>query len=102
MELMFIALLGAIMGLAARYVLPHRHTHGVVLMPAVGVIAAAVIWEVFTWLGFKWDAGVIWWIAVLGTAFVLAAVGILTGQLRTRSDDRLFDRLSKGAPASAN
>ena len=73
MELMFITLLGAIMGLAARYLLPHRHTHGVVLMPAIGVIASAVLWETFTWLGFKWDAGVIWWIAILGTAVVLVA-----------------------------
>lgn len=101
MELMFITLLGAIMGLAARYLLPHRHTHGVVLMPAVGVIASAVLWEAFTWLGFKWDAGVIWWIAILGTAVVLVAAGLVAGLVRTRSDERLFDRLSKGAALPA-
>ena len=38
MELLFVALGGAIIGLGARYLLPHRHTHGAVLMPAIGVI----------------------------------------------------------------
>lgn len=98
MELMFITLLGAIMGIAGYYLLPHRHLHGAALLPAIGVIASAALWEAFTWLGFKWDAGVIWWIAVLGTAAAVAATGLITGQVRSRSDERLFHRINKGAP----
>ena len=41
MELLFVALGGAILGLGARYLLPGRHTHGSVLVPAIGVIAAS-------------------------------------------------------------
>jgi hypothetical protein len=41
MELLFVTLGGVILGLIARYVLPHRHVHGVVLIPAIGAAAAA-------------------------------------------------------------
>lgn len=97
MELLFVVLLGAILGLAARYTLPHRHTHGVWLLPAVGVITASILWVALTWAGLKWNAGVIWWITVLGTAAVVVLTDILVGRVRSRFDDRLLVTLSKGA-----
>jgi hypothetical protein len=100
MELMFIALAGLIIGAAGRYVLPWRHTHGAVLMPAVGGIAAMVLWVALTWAGLKWDAGVIWWIALFGTGAVVAVVDLLVGRLRTRADAALHDTVVKrGVPA---
>ena len=89
MELLFIALIGVIIGGVARYAMPGRETHGAVLLPAVGGIAAMVLWVALTWAGLKWDAGVIWWVAVLGTAVVSAAVAFFVGRSRTRSDAAL-------------
>jgi uncharacterized membrane protein YeaQ/YmgE (transglycosylase-associated protein family) len=101
MELLFIGLIGAVLGLAARYLLPHRETHGAVLIPALGVIASVVLWVGLTWLGFKWDAGWIWWISILGTALVVIVVDIVIGQVRTRSDRQLLITLSRGAAQPA-
>ena len=41
MELLFVVLGGAILGLAARYSLPRRHTYGSALVPAIGAGVAA-------------------------------------------------------------
>ncbi|MDR6970043.1 hypothetical protein [Leifsonia shinshuensis] len=99
MELLFVVLGGAIIGLAGRYLLPNRHTHGSVLMPAIGVASASVLWVALTWAGLKWDGGWIWWITLLGTALIVAVADLLIGRLRTESDDRMLHALAKGAVA---
>jgi hypothetical protein len=102
MELMFIGLAGVIIGAAGRYALPWRHTHGAALMPAVGGIAALVLWVALTWAGLKWDGGVIWWIALFGTGAVVAVVDLIVGRVRMRADAALLDSVTKrGVPASA-
>ncbi|GAA4158330.1 hypothetical protein GCM10022286_11030 [Gryllotalpicola daejeonensis] len=100
MELMFIALAGLIIGAVGRYALPWRRTHGAALMPVVGGVAAMVLWVALTWAGLKWDGGVIWWIALIGTGVVVAVVDLLVGRLRTRSDAALLDSVTRhGLPA---
>jgi hypothetical protein len=96
-ELLFVVLGGAIIGLAGRYLLPNRHTHGSVLMPAIGVAAAAILWVALTWAGLKWDGGWIWWITLLGTALVVAVADIVIGRVRSTADDRMLHTLSRGA-----
>jgi len=98
-ELLFVVLGGAIIGLAGRYFLPNRHTHGSVLIPAVGVVSASVLWVVLTWAGLKWNGGWIWWITLLGTALVVAVADVLIGRLRTAADDRMLHQLTRGAVA---
>jgi hypothetical protein len=99
MELLFVVLAGAVLGLGARYLLPRRHTHGSVLIPALGVAVASILWVALTWAGLKWDGGWIWWITLVGTAVVTAAADLLVGRRRTSSDDRLLHSLMKGAVA---
>ena len=100
MELLFIALAGVIIGAVGRYALPWRHTHGAVLMPVVGGVAAMVLWVALTWAGLKWDAGVIWWIALLGTGVIVAVVDLLVGHARNRADAVLLAHVTKnGATA---
>ena len=101
MELLFITLAGAIIGLAARYLLPHRHTHGSALMPAIGVIASAVLWVGLTWAGLKWDAGWIWVITLLGTAAIVVVTDLVVGRMRTTHDAKLLATLSKASPIPA-
>ena len=95
MELLFVTLGGAILGLAARYALPRRHTHGVVLVPAIGAAAAAVVWVALTWLGFAWDGGWIWVISLVASGVAAAGVALLIGPRRERSDAETFERLAK-------
>ena len=97
MELLFVALAGAILGLGARYLLPNRHTHGSVLIPALGVSVACVLWVALTWAGLKWDGGWIWWITLLGTALIVAVTDLVVGRVRAASDERMLHTLAKGA-----
>jgi hypothetical protein len=98
-ELLFVALGGAILGLGARYFLPGRHTHGSVLVPAIGVMVASALWVALTWAGLKWDGGWIWWISLGGTAIVVTIADLLIGRIRKTSDERLLATLTKGAIA---
>ncbi|MCX7521943.1 hypothetical protein OSC27_06570 [Microbacterium sp. STN6] len=100
MELMFVVLGGAIIGLAARYFLPGRNTHGSVLVPALGAAVAAVFWEALTWLGMKWDGGWIWWITLLATALVTFAVDLGLVMSRRRWDQERLATLTKTGVAA--
>ncbi|HEU4756921.1 MAG TPA: hypothetical protein VFS72_09690 [Agromyces sp.] len=95
MELLFVTLGGAILGLAARYALPRRHTHGVVLVPAVGAAVAAVAWVALTWLGLPWDGGWIWVISLVVAGAAAAGTALLIGPRRERQDAEAFARLAK-------
>lgn len=87
MELLFVALAGAILGLGARYLLPNRHTHGSALIPAVGVSVACVLWVALTWAG----------LALLGTAAIVVAADLVVGRVRAAHDEKLFHTLNRGA-----
>ncbi|MES2171487.1 MAG: hypothetical protein V4479_12325 [Actinomycetota bacterium] len=95
MELLFATLGGAILGLGMRYVLPKRETYGSLLLPAVGAVASAVIWEALTWLGWKYSGGWIWVATLIGSAVVATVVGILVGRTRAQGDVELLGRLSR-------
>jgi uncharacterized membrane protein YfbV (UPF0208 family) len=101
MELLFITLAGAVIGLVARYTLPNRHTHGSALMPAIGVIASAVLWVGLTWAGLKWNGGWIWVITLLGTIAIVVITDLVVGRVRTTHDANLLATLSKASPVPA-
>jgi hypothetical protein len=102
MELLFVALGGVILGLAARLVLPGRSTQGFILVPAIGAAVASVVWVALTWLGWTWDSGWIWLVALGLAAVVSVAAELLIWRLRTRGDKRMLHELTKsGAPRSA-
>jgi hypothetical protein len=95
MELLFVTLGGAILGLAARYALPRHRTHGVALVPAIGAAVAAVVWVGLTWLGWPWDGAWIWVVSLVASGLVAAASAYLIGPRRERADAALFERLAR-------
>ncbi|MGO4692187.1 hypothetical protein [Glaciibacter sp. 2TAF33] len=102
MELLFVALGGAIVGLAARYVLPGRSTQGFALVPAIGIAVASVVWVALTWLGWKWDGGWIWWVSLILAGVASLSADLVLSRRRTHSDQRMLHALTKsGAPKSA-
>ncbi|WP_374946507.1 hypothetical protein [Agreia sp.] len=99
MELLFITLTGAILGLVARYSLSHRENHGVALVPAIGAAVAAVVWVGLTWAGLSWDGGWIWVISLVVTAAVVVIADPLIGIYRERADIARFVALRTPAAA---
>lgn len=94
MELLFVTLGGAILGLAARYALPRRHTYGTVLVPAIGAGVAAIVWVALTWLGWAWDGGWIWAVSLVVAGLAAAATPLVIGPRREHADAALFQRLA--------
>ncbi len=95
MEMLFAALGGAILGLGARYLIPGRETHGALLVPAVGLVSACVVWAALTWLGWTFDGGWIWGISLVAAGLVSLAVAVLLPRQRRLYDENLFATLSK-------
>lgn len=102
MELLFVALGGAVLGIAARYALPGRLAHGAVLMPAIGTMVASVLWVVLTWLGLAWNEGWIWWVTLGLTALASIAADVALVRTRTAGDERMRHTLLRnGHPTGA-
>lgn len=102
MELLFVVLGGAILGVAARYSLPRRHTHGSTLVPSVGAGVAAVVWVALTWLGWPWDGTWIWVVSLVVAGVAAMASALLIGPRRERADAALFERLARPGAAARN
>ena len=96
MELLFVTLGGLILGLAARYGLPHRAEIGAMLAPAVGAGVAAVVWVALTWAGLAWDGGWIWVIALVLAGVASVAAESMLGRRRVRDNEQLLARLTRG------
>ena len=95
MELLFVTLGGAILGIAAHFALPLRQMRGVALVPSIGAAVAAIVWVGLTWLGWAWDGGWIWVVSLAASALASAAAAYLIGPGRQKADAALFERLSR-------
>ena len=95
MELLFVTLGGVVLGLAARYGLPKRDTHGALLVPAIGAIAASVVWAALTWVGWKFDGGWIWVASLSAAGIVAALASAFLSRRRGASDRELLTKLSR-------
>ena len=94
MELLFIVLIGVLVGLVGRTVLPNRALLGTLLLPAIGGSAAAIVWVALTWASWRWDGGWIWVATIAATVLSVAAAGMLIGRARAADDDRRFAELA--------
>jgi len=95
MELLFVTLGGIVIAGGLRYVFPHRHSYGVLLLPALGGAVAAIAWAALTWLGWKFDGGWIWTVSLVLPAAVSALVAVLLSHRRVASDKQLLHSLGK-------
>ncbi len=96
MELLFVTLIGAGIGITLRYVLPGRHAYGVLIAPAVGAAVAAVVWSGLTWLGWKFDGGWIWVVSLVAAGVGSLLVELLLPRVRREADARMLHQLSGG------
>lgn len=90
MELLFAALGGLIIGLIVRYSMPNRDRMGALLIPASATAAAAVIWEILTWLQMPYDGTWIWVITFGVTAIKSVLFDLWLTRRRIARDERDF------------
>jgi uncharacterized membrane protein YeaQ/YmgE (transglycosylase-associated protein family) len=94
MELLFIVVFGAGIGGIVRYLVPGRQSHGIFLLPALGIAAASIVWAALTWLGFGFDGGWIWVASIAAAVIVPVAAAFYLPRQRKAADDALLARLS--------
>lgn len=95
MELLFVCIAAAAIGAIARYLLPGRETHGVLLLPAIATVVAAGVWGTLTWIGMPFDGGWIWFVTLVLCALAALGAGILLPRRRREADTRLLATLSR-------
>ncbi len=95
MELLFVALGGAIIGLIAHYSLSGSVRRGVIVLPAVSTAVISVLWEGLIWLGLPAGEFLIWGISFAASAIVAFGLGVVLSRRRTASDDAFFSTFTK-------
>jgi uncharacterized membrane protein YeaQ/YmgE (transglycosylase-associated protein family) len=86
-ELIYAETVAVVLGLAAHAVLPHRGQTGVLLLPAVAGVAAAIVWVALTWLQVPQGGAAMWLASLLAAALSAVAVGVLVRRSRVRHDE---------------
>lgn len=71
MELAFILIYGALLGLMAPYLLTGKENYGVLLAPALALVYGFGSWTLLTWLGLSYNDFWIWAISMLGMPVVM-------------------------------
>jgi len=98
-ELLFVTVLGAALSLGARYGVPGRQTHGLLLVPAVGAAATAAVWAICVWFGLTFDGGWIWVISLVLGPIAAFVVAIVLPKRRDAADAAQLERLMKPTAA---
>ncbi len=93
--MLFVVLGGLLLGIGVYYLLPGKDSYGAALLPAAAGAATAVVWAGLTWAGWKFDGGWIWVIALAAAVAASALIGLVLARVRSASDERMFEKLSK-------
>ena len=101
MELVYVTVIGAMLGVIVRFVLPHRHSYGLALLPAIAAATTSAVWVALLWSGWKFNGGWIW-VVSLGSAIVVSIlVAVIITRVRTSADAHQLHVLSGGKTQSA-
>lgn len=95
MELVYVTVIGAALGLLARYLLPGRRTYGILLLPAASAAVTATVWVGLVWLGWTFDGGWIWVVSLAAGLIAAIVIPIALPRYRAAYDERLMHQLAK-------
>jgi len=96
MELLFVIVIAAAIGLIIRYLVPQRGTYGVLLLPAIAAAAASIVWVALLWVGLTFDGTWIWVASLAASGIAALVVALVLPRRRIESDARLLTQLSGG------
>jgi len=97
MELLFVAVIAAGLGLGVRYASGRDRTiYGLTLVPAISTAVTMVVWAIFLWIGFTFDGGWIWVYSLAAGVIVSLIVALRLPKIRAASDRAMLTRLSGG------
>ncbi len=96
MELLFVTVIAAGIGLIVAESLRRRQSYGVLLLPAVDAMVTAAVWVLLVWLGWKFDATWIWVVSLVAGGVVAIVLAIVLPRMRAHADERLMQRLLAG------
>lgn len=96
MELVYVTVIGAAIGLLARYLLPGRRSYGILLLPAAAAAVTATVWVGLVWVGWKFDGGWIWVASLAAATVTSVLIPLLLPRYRSTHDAKLMHHLSGG------
>lgn len=85
--------MGAAIGLLARYLLPGRQWVGLFLNPLAAAAAAGIVWTIGALLGAAADNGWLWIGSLLAALLVAIAIPRLLPNRRAHADERYLTEL---------
>lgn len=93
-NLVLVITVAGLLGLAIRSFMPRRETLGIVVLPALAVVAGSLGWALAMWVGIPADS--VWgWVIALGLAAGLpVAAGIVLPPRRDAADAALWASLT--------
>ncbi|MGY6498939.1 MAG: hypothetical protein ACXIUP_12010 [Microcella sp.] len=91
------AVIGALIGLGLRYLIPGRTQYGLLLLPAVGAAAVCVTWVIGIWSGLSHEAIWIWLISFSIASIVCIALARTLPPKREQADTDLLAELMRPA-----
>lgn len=98
MVILVAMVLGAAIGLVARYLLPGREWVGLFLNPTAAAAAAGIVWTILSLAGLGIDSGWLWIGSLLAATLVAVAIPRVLPERRRRADAAELARLTaKGA-----
>lgn len=93
MQILLAFIAGAVIGIAAHFVVAARQTRGAALLPVLGALSSGLAWMILTWAGVGIDNIVLWLAALAAPAVVTFPVGLLLTRARLAHDARERTRL---------
>jgi len=94
MELLFVVLISATIGLVVRGLVRGRDTYGMALLPAVSTAAAAIVWVALLWLGWRFDGTWIWVVSLVVGGLSALVLGLRIPSARRAADTALYASLA--------
>lgn len=85
--------MGAAIGLLARYLLPGREWMGLFLNPLAAAAAAGVVWTIGALMGANVDNGWLWVLSLLAAFIVAIVIPRVLPNRRAHADERYLTEL---------